>query len=214
MKKFIFILFLLLALLPLCLQAQTPSAEEPVSTQQQEQKNEQDALAKQIQERFEAVQTLSSRFVQEKHLVLLTEPVMAKGSFSFSKLTKQLRWEYTEPFQNGFLLDGKKHYRLENGAKIEMKTMLARNIAAQMMMWLSFDLKTLSETYQVQYLETGVVLIPLSDKHALEKITVFFDEKNPQVLSQIRMDETNGDYTILRFEKTRINQPLAEGTFK
>lgn len=212
MKKIIFVI-LLVACLPFVLTAQTPSAEAP-APQQQEQTEEEAALARQIRERFEAVQTLSSRFVQEKYLVLLTEPVLAKGSFSFSKPTQQLRWEYTEPFQNGFLLDGQKHYRLEQGKKIEMKTMLARNIAAQMMMWLSFDLKTLSDTYQVQYSEGGVILTPLSNKHALEKITVTFDEKNPQVLSQIRMDETNGDYTILRFEKTRINQPLAEDAFK
>ncbi len=173
-----------------------------------------DAYAQEIISRFGAVETLQSTFTQEKHLALLTEPVESKGAFAFSKKGAQLRWEYTEPFQNGFLMDGGKTYRLEKGVKKTVKGVMSRNTAAQMLVWLTFDLKTLSETYDISYFEGGVTLTPKNDKNRLlDKITVWFAKDNPQALSEIRMDEPGGDYTLLRFYDTHINGPLPKDAF-
>lgn len=173
-----------------------------------------DAYAQEIISRFGAVETLQSKFTQEKHLTLLTEPVESKGAFAFSKQGAQLRWEYTEPFQNGFLMDGGKTYRLEKGVKKTVKGVMSRNVAAQMLVWLTFDLKTLAETYDISYFEGGVTLTPNNDKNRLlDKITVWFAKDNPQALSEIRMDEPGGDYTLLRFYDTHINGPLPKDAF-
>ncbi|WP_432634237.1 LolA family protein [Candidatus Avelusimicrobium sp.] len=169
----------------------------------------------QIAARFSAVQTIHSRFTQEKHMALLTEPVVSEGVFSFEKSPARIRWEYQKPFKNGFILDGSSAYRLEEGKKTPVKGVMARNIAAQMLVWLSFDLQTLSKTYAITVFEGGVRLKPLSGKNKmLEEISVWFAADNPQALSKIQMTEPGGDYTVLSFTETQINKPLAEGTFK
>ncbi len=170
--------------------------------------------AREIMNRFGAVETLQSNFTQEKHLTLLAEPVESKGKFMFSKKGAQLRWEYTEPFQNGFLMDGDKTFRLEKGVKKTVKGVMARNTAAQMLVWLTFDLKTLGETYDIAYFDGGVTLTPKNDKNSLlDKITVWFSKDNPQALAEIRMDEPGGDYTLLRFYDTTVNGPLPKDAF-
>ncbi len=171
--------------------------------------HEQDIIA-----RFSAVNTLSSQFVQEKHMTLLADPVISKGKFSFSKNPAQIRWEYTEPFQNGFLLTNGKTFRLEKGIKKPAKHSFARNIAAQMMMWLTFDLAELSKTYNVVYFEGGVHFIPKEKITVLEKITVWFSTENPQALDRIRLDEPGGDYTVLIFQNPQINPVLPKEQFQ
>lgn len=196
MKKILTVLFCL-ASAPLWAQAAQKSAHE------------QEIIA-----RFGAVETLQSNFTQEKHLTLLSEPVASKGKFLFAKKSAQLRWEYTEPFQNGFLMDGGQTYRLEKGIKKTVKGVMARNTAAQMLVWLTFDLKTLGETYDIAYFDGGVTLTPKNDKNRLlDKITVWFSKENPQALSEIRMDEPGGDYTLLKFYNTKVNGPLPKDAF-
>lgn len=193
-----------------CLVGAVAAAQEQAKTAQPET----DVYAQEIIARFGAVETLQSNFTQEKHLTLLAEPVESKGAFAFSKNPARLRWEYMEPFQNGFLMDGEKTYRLEKGVKQAVKGVMSRNTAAQMLVWLTFDLKTLSETYDVTYFEGGVTLRPKADKNRLlDKITVWFSKENPQALSEIRMDEPGGDYTLLKFYDTQINQPLPKDAF-
>ncbi|MDD6153357.1 MAG: outer membrane lipoprotein carrier protein LolA [Elusimicrobia bacterium] len=208
-------LFVLLFLVSAALWAQeTPQTPEPNGMLQESPAQTDDAYAQEIIARFGAVETLQSQFTQEKHLVLLTEPVESKGAFAFSKKGAQLRWEYTEPFQNGFLMDGGKTYRLEKGVKKTVKGVMSRNTAAQMLVWLTFDLKTLSETYAISYFEGGVTLTPKNDKNRLlDKITVWFAKDNPQALSEIRMDEPGGDFTLLKFSDTQINKPLPKDAF-
>lgn len=196
MKKILTVLFCL-ASAPLWAQAEQKSARE------------QEIIA-----RFGAVETLQSKFTQEKHLTLLSEPVESKGSLMFAKKSAQLRWEYTEPFQNGFLMDNGQTYRLEKGIKKTVKGVMARNTAAQMLVWLTFDLKTLGETYHIAYFDGGVTLTPKNDKNRLlDKITVRFSKENPQALSEIRMDEAGGDYTLLRFYDTQVNGQLPKDAF-
>lgn len=172
------------------------------------------SVAQDITNRFKAVETLQSDFVQEKHMTLLSEPVISKGYLAFSKNPAQIRWEYTEPFHNGFLLTGAKTFRLEKGTKTPVKNSMARNLATQMMMWLTFDLTELAKTYEVDFFDGGVTLTPKTPNAALEKITAWFSSKNPQALEKIRLDELGGDYTLLLFQNPQINTSLAKELFQ
>lgn len=167
-----------------------------------------------IAARFAAVNTIHSHFVQEKRMALLSEPVISEGVFSFQKSPARIRWEYTKPFQNGFLIDGEQTFRLEKGVKTAVKGVLARNIARQMMTWLSFDLQALSQAYDVAVFDGGVSLTPKGEKNSfLREINVWFSKENPQALSKIELKEPGGDSTSLTFTQTQLNAPMAEGTF-
>lgn len=212
MKKLTFVLLLLVSA-PLWAQ-ETPQTFAADGTPQKSPAQTDDAYAREIITRFGAVQTIHSRFTQEKHLALLSEPVESKGVFSFEKNPARLRWEYTEPFQNGFLMDGNKTYRLEKGVKKPVKGVMARNVASQMLVWLTFDLNVLSKTYDISYFEGGVMLSPKhNESRLLDKITVWFAKNNPQALAEIRLDEPGGDYTLLKFSDTQTNQPLPKDAF-
>lgn len=164
-------------------------------------------------ERFAAVQTIQSNFTQEKHLSLLTAPVISKGTFAFTKTPSRLRWENTEPFQNGFLLLENETFRLEKGLKKPIKHAMASQVATQMKMWLTFDLAALSKAHTLDFFDGGVRLTPKKENGIFIEITVWFSKQNPQALEKIRLNETNGDYTLLTFTNTKINEPISEENF-
>ena len=165
-------------------------------------------------ERFSAVKTIQSNFMQEKHLSMLTAPVISKGKFAFTKTPSRLRWENTEPFLNGFLLLENETFRLEKGIKKPIKHAMANQVATHMKMWLTFDLEALSASHALDFFDGGVRLTPKKTNGIFSEITVWFSKQNPQALDKIRLDETNGDYTLLTFTDTRINEPVAEGIFQ
>ena len=111
-------------------------------------------------------------------------------------------------------MDGDKTYRLEKGVKKAVKGVMSHHVASQMPVWLTFDLKALAETHDISFFERGVTLTPKNnDNRLLDKITVWFAKDNPQALSEIRLDENGGDYTLLKFSDTQINQPLPKDAF-
>lgn len=169
--------------------------------------------AQTITKRFNQVQTLRCAFTQEKQLSMLSAPVISHGTLTFSRMPQQIRWEYTAPFAHGFLVTGGKTYRLEKGTKTLLKQAFARTLANELLTWLTFDLQALSSRYEIDFTQTGVVLTPKTTG-PLTKITVVFDTTNPQALSQIRLDEPGGDYTLLHFTDTHINPVLAEDSFQ
>ena len=52
------------------------------------------------------VNTLSSDFIQEKHLSMLNNVLISKGRFYY-KRNERLRWALTEPAASGFAVNGK-----------------------------------------------------------------------------------------------------------
>ena len=98
MKSFVMVLTLFLFSVPLAGQAEDLSAS---ASQETSSVSAQQAA---ITARFAAVNTIESRFTQEKHMALLDEPVTSEGIFYFEK-PGRIRWQYTKPFQNGFLIE-------------------------------------------------------------------------------------------------------------
>lgn len=191
-----------------------PVAGQPAASAASERQEDSSVTAQQaaITARFAAVNTIESRFTQEKHMALLDKPVTSEGLFYFEK-PGRIRWQYTKPFQNGFLIDGKKTYRLEKDQKEEQKNPMAYNLAAQLLAWLTFDLETLSKQYSVQFTPQGVILTPLKEGF-ISQITVTFSATNPQALSRVEIAETGGDKTVLRFINPKTNQKLPAEAFK
>ncbi len=162
--------------------------------------------------RFATVNTIESRFTQQKFMALLEEPVTSEGVFYFEKPSR-IRWQYTKPFQNGFLIADGVTYRLEKDKKEEQKNPLAHNIAAQLLAWLTFDLEALSKQYAVEFTADGVVLTPLK-KGFINRIKVTFSAQNPQALSKVEILENGGDKTVLRFTHPKTNHKLPAEAFQ
>lgn len=162
--------------------------------------------------RIAEVKTLQSHFTEEKHLALLSEPLKSQGNLVFDKTSRRLRWQYTQPFENGFLITQSGVFRLQDGKKQAVKNALGRVMAAQMLVWLTLDFASLQQDYQITLNGQEITFVPRSQQNkAVQKITVLVDAQNPQLVRQVTMLEPGGDFVVWKFADTRLNEPLPQG---
>lgn len=162
--------------------------------------------------RMAEVKTLQSDFAEEKHLALLSEPLKSQGRLAFDKTTRQLRWQYQTPFENGFLITQTGVFRLQGDKKEAVKNAMGRMMAAQMLVWLTLDFNSLQKDYQIMLNGQEITFVPRSQQNkAVKQITVLVDDKNPQLVRQVTLQEPGGDFVVWKFSNTRLNQPLPQG---
>ncbi len=166
-------------------------------------------LLVQYADQINQVKTLQSNFSEEKHLSLLDQPIESTGQIRFDKDTQQLYWQYETPFQNGFLIEKGQVYRLQGKNKVPVQNAMGRMMAAQMVVWLTLDFKSLKQDYEISLNGREITFVPRNKAHKVVKqITVWLDEKNPQIVKQVQMDEPSGDSVVWKFTHVRINIPL------
>ena len=157
---------------------------------------------------MEQVKTLQSNFTEEQHLSLLTQPLESSGRLSFDKNAKKLYWQYERPFQNGFLIEKEQVYRLQGNVKQPVQNKMGRMAAAQMVVWLTLDFESLKQDYQMALQGRMLTFTPRNQAHkVVKKIIVWLDEKNPQIVTQVQLEEPNGDFILWKFTNVRINLP-------
>ncbi len=170
-----------------------------------------EVLLKQYAQKISEVKTLQSDFTEEKHLSLLSTPLQSKGNLSFDKTTQQLRWQYQTPFQKGFFIEKEQVYRLQGNDKTLIQDALGKMMAAQMLVWLTLDFETLQKEYQIALNQEEIIFTPRTKDHKVVKqIAVWLDEKNPQLVKQVKMEEPSGDFVLWKFSNTSVNKPLAQ----
>lgn len=175
-----------------------------------------DAVTDELAEQLARVKTAQSEFTEEKHLALFTAPVVSKGIFKFDKTAQKLRWEYQQPFANGFIIEGKKIFRVRDGKKTPVKNGLARNAAAQMMVWLTLDIRELAKTYRITQAENKLVFTPINAANdIIDNITVWVERtENPPRVSAVKITEKNGDFTLFNFTGSVLNTPIPSEDFQ
>ena len=160
------------------------------------------------------VKTLTSDFVEEKHLALLTQPIESQGTLAFDKSAQKLRWQYQKPFTNGFIIEGPRVYRLQDGQKKPVQNTMGRIMASQMLVWLTLDFENLQKNYDIALKGQQIIFTPRAQNHQVVKqITVWLDEKNPRLVTQVKMEEPSGDFVLWKFLHTQLNPPLAPEVF-
>lgn len=159
-------------------------------------------------------------FTQTKHLTILSEEMTSKGSMYFSQADK-LRWEYKQPYQYIFILNGNE-VTLRNNERTDVidiqQNKLFREIARIMMN--SIMGNCLSDTNSFR---TGISenenewiadLTPLKKemKQMWSKMEIHFDRKS-QCVSMVKMYEHNGDYTTITLHNVKKNREIAPDIF-
>ncbi len=56
-----------------------------------------------IQDKAGEIKSVTANFIQEKHLKILSKPLISKGIFYYQP-PQSLRWEYTSPFRSILLI--------------------------------------------------------------------------------------------------------------
>ncbi len=166
--------------------------------------------------------SLSSDFVQEKHLSIFSEILLSQGHFSYQQ-PDSLRWELLTPVHSGFVLRGQQGERWNGLSKDVSVFRTDRDpimgvIAEQLLAWAKVDIDWLKGRYRIELLSDQPVrlqLFPLDQGEAgfIEELQILFAVDNSHV-ELVEMHETGGDKTLLRFQNTTMNQVLSSETFQ
>jgi outer membrane lipoprotein-sorting protein len=167
------------------------------------------------------VKSLTSDFVQEKHLNMFKSVIVSKGRFNFSKPDK-LRWELTSPVSSGFVLSGNKgrrwHERTGRSENFDInQEPVMKLVSDQLFAWARADFTKLQREYRISVLSESPVslrLEPLSPATAgfLDHLLITFSSDNRYVRS-VEVHEKDRDFTRIRFINTTVNKPLQPDLF-
>ena len=195
-------------LMPFCAQAQLQKmTTKEVETFQQHLKQ------------LAVMQTLSSDFVQYKHLSFMKKPVESSGKL-FVKQPDRLSWSYTTPFRYKMVFrdnkifindEGKKHsVDLGNNKQFEKISKLV----ASSMQGGKYDEKEFAVGYFKEGEKNIVRLTPkLSEaKKYIQEIILTFSPSTHQV-QEVKLVEPSKDYTRFVLKNTQINKQIHDTVF-
>ena len=174
-----------------------------------------------LQKKAGDVNTLSSDFIQKKHLSLFAETMRSKGRFYFQRPDK-FRWEYLSPVHSGFSIDGGQGKRwndaLEENSSFDVDIdPMMQAVVKQLMAWTVFDLDWLRREYDITVASENPVALKLTPKRSamaemMDHLQVEF-ASDMVGLRQIEIREPDNDTTVIRFTDKHVNEPMEKGLF-
>jgi outer membrane lipoprotein-sorting protein len=175
-----------------------------------------------VQSAAAGTRSLSSEFVQEKHLAIFSESLLSRGRF-FYRQPDHLRWELLTPVVSGFVLRGQQGERWNSLSQDTSSFLIDRDpimgiIAQQLLAWAKVDIVWLKNHYRIQLLSKQPVrlqLFPLDQGEAgfVEQLQILFATDSSHV-ERVEMHEAGGDKTLLHFTDIQINRPLPADAFQ
>lgn len=173
-----------------------------------------------LQSESKNTSSITSQFIQERHLSAMTQPLVSRGHFWYKK-PASVRWEYVEPYKSLIILtkrkvfiqeDQKKHeYDMQSGSAFQ-------NLGHIMFSFILGDIESAEKDYHIEYLENkSLYFVKLTPRHVgqdiMSRIDLYFD-RNDFSLSKIIMYEKGEDFTSIRFENKELNVEVPNEIFK
>lgn len=167
------------------------------------------------------VETLIGDFIQEKHLSMLSNILTSTGRF-FYKRDNKLRWELHDPIVSGFAVNGKQAIRWKDNAE-RTQTFQVQQVpfikvfTDQVFAWAKADFESLNKRYRIQVVgekPADLKLFPRSsrEKKYLDHLRIVFAVDASHV-NRVEVHEPDGDFTVIRLLKVRINKSLPDSLF-
>ncbi len=179
-----------------------------------------DAFRHALQQANASKTSVTSDFIQTRHLSLLEDKIISKGQFFFKK-ENRIRIAYTEPYtyllvMNGgeiMVQDEQKTSRI-NTRNSKVMQSVNRIIIDCMSgnVFRNADFSVAAWENSNSYL---LSLTPATDamKKMFDRIDVYLDRKDLDV-TRLTMTETGGDFTNMDFKNIRHNTALNDALFK
>lgn len=162
-------------------------------------------------------QSLTSDFIQTKHMSFLSKPIESSGKLSFKKPGSVL-WKYTKPFDYSVIFKDDKIYINDAGKKNSVNTgnskmfdklnkLIVGSISGDM-----FDEKEFIISYHKISDKSLVRFVPkdAAMKRYLKQIELHFYENT---VSEVKMIEPNDDYTRILFKNKVLNAKIDNSVF-
>ncbi|HTQ66857.1 MAG TPA: outer membrane lipoprotein carrier protein LolA [Puia sp.] len=177
------------------------------------------AFRQQFSEISQKTISIQSDFTQEKDLSMLSEKIVSKGKFWFKK-DNRVRMEYSQPFQYLMVLNNGSIYikddQKEN--KVSAKSNpLFRQINKIMVDCMQGSALSNPDFSQRIFEGKSSFLIELTPtaknlKSFFEHINIIVDKKDFSA-TEIKMYESGGDNTIIRFTNKQLNTAIPDALF-
>lgn len=196
---------LLLCLL-LTLTAQAQSLKKVDAARQRQ-------LIERINRSAAGITTLECRFTQVKTLRFLNDKMTSSGRMFFMADGRRLRWEYQQPYQYTFVINGEKVYikSARNTQTIDIRqSRLFQSIAEMMMNSVTGKSLTSSADFGCTMYSGGdewqALLTPNRKemKKLFKEIRLHFSASK-QMVTQVEMTEPSGDTTVITLKDVKTN---------
>jgi outer membrane lipoprotein carrier protein len=167
----------------------------------------------------ENTRSLCAVFTQEKHLPILSAPLISRGRL-FYGAPGSVRWEYMSPVKSVMLMNGDtaQVFQFSNGSWTEDFTggvEVRHMVLSEIREWLKgrFDRAGTFTPSLSAGPPMKVTLLPGRDlKDFLTRIELVFDS-TPGVIRRVEIFEPGQGRTCIHFEDVRINTELPSGIF-
>ncbi len=165
------------------------------------------------------IQTITSNFVQKKHLDFLSNDIETFGKMVF-KAPDLIKWEYTDPYRYSIVFKEDKLHINDEGTREEInlkgnkRFQSLNDLIAKSMKGDLFD----EQEFRIAYFKKGghfLVKFYPNRKELNTYIKAFeltFDAKEANVLA-VKMIEPTEDYTQIVFENRQLNTSIADEVF-
>ena len=159
------------------------------------------------------ITTLDCRFTQVKTLRFLNDKMTSSGRMLFMADGGRLRWEYQQPYQYTFVINGEKVYISSDRNKqtIDIRqSRLFQSIAEMMMNSVTGKSLNSDKDFDCTMYEAGdewqALLTPRRKeiKKMFKEIRLHFSAAR-QMVTQVEMTEQSGDKTVITLKDVKAN---------
>jgi outer membrane lipoprotein-sorting protein len=173
----------------------------------------------QLREQAGKVETIRAGFIQEKHLRILTKPLVSEGIFYY-QAPRSLRWEYKSPVRSILLMhQGKIRRYIEGSSGLTEDSSAGlqamQSVLQEITRWLKGDFGSNPMFSASLKMEGKIVLTPRDKAFAsiIKRIELVLSDR-PGVIKSVTIYEGKDSFTKIEFQNVRVNDPLKDSLFQ
>ena len=163
------------------------------------------------------VKTIKTDFIQKKNLALFDRTIVLKGKIFIQK-PGMLSWRVFSPMRYSMVIKGAVIKQWDEDTNQVQQISLAGNPSfqaaiGQMQNWFSGAFKSMENDYTITLSADHPLTLEFVphenaiSRNFIKRVTVIFQD-DERYVKELRIDENNGDNTVLSFENSSLNQPV------
>lgn len=171
-----------------------------------------------VEEGTKDLKSIKTDFVQKKHMEFLTNDIESKGKM-YLNAEGMLRWQYSEPNKYSIIFKNNKIFIDDNGKKStvdgdqkmfqKISKLISGSVRGNLFDDDEFDIR--------YYKKDNTIFVKLTPKNKemtkyISKVILTF-QKNDSTVSQVKLIEPSGDYTLIMFKDKQLNVPIDAKVF-
>jgi outer membrane lipoprotein-sorting protein len=172
-----------------------------------------------IKDNTPVIENVYTEFVQEKHLEILSRPLISKGYLYF-KSPSSLRWEYVDPIQSVLLIQNGKAVRYvesdEGFVRDEgVKSMAMGSVMGEIAAWLNGKFQDNPDFEATLNPGPTIILTPKTEGFAavIERIEISLSS-TPGLIESVAIYENQSSLTRLVFQNAKLNEKIEDALFE